>query len=114
MNLPAADDEGTSDPYVKAWTPHGDQKNSTAVVWDDNNPIYYEVLEFNVEFSSANGLLEAPPIMLEVYDKDNDIMDSKDDFLGRAMVFLNDLPQEPDPEDKNATYLCREDAIVTP
>jgi hypothetical protein len=27
MNLPAADEEGTSDPYVAAWTPHSDQKN---------------------------------------------------------------------------------------
>jgi hypothetical protein len=105
MNLPAADDEGTSDPYVKAWTPHKDQKNETVVVWDDNNPIYYEVLEYNIEFSSINGLVEAPPVILEIYDKDHSIMDSKDDFLGRAMVFLSDIDTGPDSEG-GGSYLC--------
>jgi hypothetical protein len=32
----------------------------------------------------------APPIVLNLWDKDNDILDSTDDFMGRAVIFMQD------------------------
>lgn len=39
-DLPAADAEGTSDPYVKCWDV-GTTVKQTAVVEDNNNPLFY-------------------------------------------------------------------------
>lgn len=33
----------------------------------------------------------APPILLNIFDTDEDFMDTTDDFIGRATVFLKDL-----------------------
>jgi len=32
---------------------------------------------------------EAPPIILDIYDKDEGVFDA-DDFLGRAIIFMNE------------------------
>jgi hypothetical protein len=55
---------------------------------DTNNPIFYEVLETIVQF---NSLENATPIILNVFDTDEDLLDSTDDFIGRAVIFLNQI-----------------------
>lgn len=60
----------------------------TATCEDTNNPIYYEVKEFIMEFDHIE---RAPPILMNIFDTDEDFMDTTDDFIGRATVFLKDL-----------------------
>mmetsp|Transcript_20973 Transcript_20973/g.32507 ORF Transcript_20973/g.32507 Transcript_20973/m.32507 type:complete len:176 (+) Transcript_20973:1400-1927(+) len=84
-SLPPADENGTSDPYIEVWTP--DEKQvKTSTCEDTNNPIFYETLEIPIEF---NHLERAPPIILSVWDTDLDLLDSSDDFIGRAVILLS-------------------------
>lgn len=46
--LPAADKSGTSDPYILCWDTVPEVKK-TEVVEDNNNPLFYEVLELDYE-----------------------------------------------------------------
>jgi len=39
-----------------------------------------------IEFNDLN---RAPPVILNVFDTDEDLLDSTDDFIGRATIFLN-------------------------
>ena len=86
-NLPAADKEGTSDPYIKIWT--ADEKASnikfqTSTVEDNLNPIFYETLQVHYEYHNKSS---APPIILDLFDEDKDLLGlDDDDFLGRAQI----------------------------
>lgn len=55
-------------------------------VEDNCNPMYFEALEAWMDFDTPE---TAPPIVLNVWDKDDGILDSTDDFMGRAVIFLN-------------------------
>lgn len=68
-SLPPADTEGHSDPYVEVWSAdEADTKRiTTTVCQDTNNPIFYEVREFNMEFKESS-LDSAMPIVLNIYD----------------------------------------------
>ena len=44
----------------------------------------YEVRDINDPYSY-------PPILMDVYDHDNDLFDQTDDFLGRAIIEPEDL-----------------------
>jgi Ca2+-dependent lipid-binding protein len=83
--LPAADSDGASDPYIEVWSTDK-EKPKTPVVEDNCNPIFFSTLEVYYDFSKPE---EAPPIILNIWDKDTAILDS-DDFIGRAVVFLKD------------------------
>eukprot|EP01051_Picozoa_sp_SAG22_P002057 SAG22_NODE_87_length_21437_cov_14.162480_14_plen_930_part_00 len=95
-DLPAADDDGTSDPYLKVTV--AGQTQFTRVVPDTCYPRFYQTLTFrNLQLPDENyvrmGL--APRIVLQVYDSDQTWYSKKetenaDDFLGRATVPLND------------------------
>jgi len=89
--LPASDDNGTSDPYIKVWSPFKpDSKEEklmkTRTVEDNNNPIFYNTIE--TYFYSAD-FDWSPPVVLEIYDRDSGTFDS-DDYIGRAVVFLSE------------------------
>ena len=88
-DLPAADAEGTSDPYIVVWDT-SPEKVKTQVVEDNNNPLFYEVLELNYEVFDQNDLHSYPPFIFDVYDYDDDLFDSKPDFLGRCLVEAED------------------------
>jgi len=83
--LPAADSNGTSDPFVKVWDMSEKQKK-TQIIEDNNNPLYYEVLELEYEVRDVNDLESYPPFIFDVYDHDDDLMDSSDDYLARAII----------------------------
>ena len=83
--MPAADSEGTSDPFVEVWTTDKN-KSRTPVVDDNCNPIFFSTLEVYYDFTMPS---EAPPIVLNIWDKDEGIL-ATDDFIGRAVVFLKD------------------------
>ena len=38
-----------------------------------------------------NDIMTAPPIILNLYDYDDDLMDSTDDLIGRAVIWLKDI-----------------------
>ena len=86
-SLPPCDDTGASDPYIEVWTPD-DQSVKTDCCEQTNNPIYYETKEIQMEFWELG---DAPPIILNFFDTDQGFLDSEDDYIGRAVVFLKDL-----------------------
>jgi hypothetical protein len=47
-DLPAADATGTSDPYIEVWDT-SEKTKETDVCEDNNNPLFYEVLELDYE-----------------------------------------------------------------
>jgi Ca2+-dependent lipid-binding protein len=59
----------------------------TEVVKDTVNPIWYEPKEITIFF---NDIEYAPPIILDVFDKDFGVLD-KDDLLGRAIIHVNNI-----------------------
>lgn len=84
-DLPAADAEGNCDPYIELWTTDK-EKPKTDVVEDNCNPIFFSTLEVFYDFTTPS---EAPPIILNIWDKDEGMFES-DDFIGRAVIFLED------------------------
>lgn len=64
----------------------------TSVVQDNLNPIFYETVDISFAFHEKEA---PPPIVMDLYDSDKGealigLMDSKDDFLARAVVNLKD------------------------
>ena len=85
-DLPAADSNGTSDPFVKVWDMSGKQKK-TSVVEDNNNPTYYETLELEYEVRDIKDRKCYPPFILDVFDSDaENLLDRSDDYLARAVI----------------------------
>lgn len=103
-SLPPADEEGTSDPYVEIWS-GSDKRVITETCEDTNNPIFYEVKEFTMQFKK-NSLECAMPIVLNVWDTDTDLFDNNDDIIGRAVIFLPKLMKQ--------GLLSEDDTIPTP
>lgn len=90
-DLPPSDDNGTSDPYIKIWSPFEPDENQkkkikTRTVFDNNNPIFYQSIESY--FYSAE-LDWSPPIILEIFDADSGTFDT-DDFIGRSIIKLSE------------------------
>ena len=84
-DLPAADSEGTSDPFVKVWDVNSKPKK-TKVVEDNNNPLFYECIELDYEVDNVDDLESYPPFIFDIYDHDDGLLDSTPDFLCRAVV----------------------------
>jgi len=87
-DLPAADAEGSSDPYILVWdtTATEKKKKRTEVVEDNNNPLFYQTLELEYEVDKENDLETYPPFIFDIFDHDDDLFDSTPDFLCRAVV----------------------------
>ncbi|XP_057776498.1 synaptotagmin-4-like isoform X2 [Salvia miltiorrhiza] len=77
-NLPATDQTGKSDPYVKLKLKKSEQKEKTRVINDTLNPVWNQTFEFVVE----DGLHEL--LILEIYDHD---LFGKDK-IGRCIMTL--------------------------
>ncbi len=60
--------------------------NSTRVIRNNNNPIFFETLQIG-EIECYVGLDDMPPFILDIYDKDSIL---KDDYLGRAVIPVNE------------------------
>jgi hypothetical protein len=84
-DLPAADKSGTSDPYITIWDTVPEKKR-TQTIEDNNNPLYYEVVELDYEVENQDDLESYPPFIFDCYDADEGILDSTDDFMGRAII----------------------------
>ena len=54
------------------------------MIWDNVNPLFYEVLEPVFEARIPE---EIPPIVVDVFDKDENIVTKdSEDFLARAII----------------------------
>jgi len=84
-DLPAADEDGQSDPYIKIWDIQHKQVK-TKTIYDNITPLFYECVEMQYE---ANNSEELPPFLLDIYDEDDGV-GSSDDFLGRATIKAED------------------------
>jgi len=84
-DLPAADSDGQSDPYVVLWDT-GKETIQTKVIDDNINPLFYETHELQIE---ANKIDDMPPFVFDIYDKDYGPLDG-DDFICRALINVNE------------------------
>lgn len=83
-DIPSADSDGASDPYISVWNPDG-KKIRTQTIEDNINPIFFEAVEIYYDYE---GLPNAPPIVFNIWDSD-DLLDA-DDYLGRCVVYLTE------------------------
>ena len=56
------------------------------MIEDSLNPIYFETVEMLYDMADIEN---APPIVLNIWDRDEGIVDS-DDYLGRSVIYLNE------------------------
>ncbi len=97
--MPAADENGSSDPFIRI-TDTG-KAQDTRVIFDNVNPIFYQALDLGYE---ANREEDMPPIIIDLFDMDvNTVTKNSVEFLSRAVLSLEDIL----PYSTN-------DAIVTP
>ena len=85
-DIPSADADGSSDSYISVWNPEG-EAYKTRTIEDSLNPIYFETIEMLYDMADME---TAPPIIFNIWDHDADLLDSSDDFLGRAVIYLKD------------------------
>ena len=90
-NLPAADDDGASDPFITIFSNINlgdentkDQVKETAKIENNCDPMFYEVIDLKIDYYDVE---EFPPFIFDVYDSDKAFM-TKDtrDYLGRAVI----------------------------
>ena len=58
----------------------------TQTIEDNCNPQFYQTLEMEYEVRDIKDPESYPPFLFDVYDEDNDFMDTTDDFLGRCQI----------------------------
>jgi hypothetical protein len=64
------------------------------VIWDNVNPLFYEGLDAIYE---ANSIEELPPIIVDLYDKDEAVIGADgEDFLARALIYVKDIEYSTD------------------
>lgn len=81
--MPAADSNGTSDPFIVVHD--SDKLKRTATIEDNLNPIFYEALDLIYE---ANSIEEMPPFVIDCMDEDPALLGGKptSEFLNRAVI----------------------------
>ena len=95
-NLPAADDDGASDPIITIFNTINldvedrmkSQVKETQKIDNNCDPMFYEVLELAIDYFEGE---DFPPFIFDVYDVDKALI-TKDtrDYLGRAVIQLKD------------------------
>jgi hypothetical protein len=87
-DLPAADSDGTSDPFVVITD--SDIPQRTITIEDNLNPIFYQALDLIYE---ANNVEEMPPFIIDCYDEDPGVAGTKptSDFLNRAVIPVSSI-----------------------
>ena len=95
-DLPAADEDGASDPIVSVFNSvHQDKEErmlkeivETEMIENNCDPMFYELLELNIDYNKDEDL---PPFIFDVYDIDAVLIGKPDrDYIGRAVINLHD------------------------
>lgn len=68
------------------WNPDN-KEIKTRVIEDSLNPIYFETLELLYDMADIEN---SPPIVLDLWDRDDQLIGERTDFIGRCTVLLND------------------------
>lgn len=89
-DLPAADSDGSSDPFISIFNTSGESAK-TPVIEDNINPIFMEAIEIDLDFNDQKNREDAPPIVMDVMDADEGMFSSDSDFLGRCTIYLKDI-----------------------
>ena len=85
-DLPAADSDGTSDPFLRITDSDIPQKTST--INDNLNPIFYEALDLIYE---ADKIEELPPIIIDCFDEDEALIGKGGaDYLARCVINVDE------------------------
>lgn len=101
-DLPAADSDGQSDPYIKFWDATKETKK-TKIIEDNLNPMFFEVKELVIETNTVDDM---PPFVLDVWDYDPGPVG--DDFICRCLVPIKDAAfSEGDEIPKPKWHPCR-------
>ena len=77
-DLPAADNDGQSDPFIKFWDTTLEHKK-TQIIYDNCNPMFFEVQELLIETDKVKDM---PPFVLDIYDHDT----LGEDFISRCLI----------------------------
>ena len=95
-DLPAADEDGSSDPMVIVYNSvdkNSDKKSmlknvrKTKMIENNCDPMFYELLELKVDYFEDN---ELPPFVFDIYDVDKKMIgDDELDYIGRATVHVD-------------------------
>lgn len=85
-DIPAADSNGTSDPFIKVWDMSKGKTKKTQVIEDNNNPLFYECIEMEYEVREIEDLESYPPFIFDLFDRDTGLFDGGNDFLARAII----------------------------
>jgi hypothetical protein len=83
------------------------QVTETQCVENNLDPMFYELIELNIDFNKGEDL---PPFVFDVYDVDKALIGKDDrDYLGRAIVDLKDIAHshiiENDDEEREETII---------
>ena len=89
-DLPAADSDGSSDPFIKIFNTTG-QNVQTSVIEDNLNPIFMDAKEISLDFMDYHGFTDTPPVIFDIMDADEGFISNSADFLGRCTIHLKDL-----------------------
>lgn len=98
QDLPAADEEGTSDPLVSCFSSIQEEddvskiKCETDVIMENCDPMFYEVVELSVDTIKNE---DYPPFLFDVYDLDQNIFSKSRDYIGRAIVNVDKESDDP-------------------
>jgi hypothetical protein len=60
------------------------------VINDSTNPQFYQMVELIYLVHDHENFDTYPPFILDVYDKDDDLLDSTSDYLARAIIYPKD------------------------
>ena len=103
-DLPAADEDGSSDPFIQVWDTADKKEHikKTVVIDDTCDPMYYQCLQLSIE---GHVLDELPPFVFDCYDIDKNVLTSDDrDYMGRCLINVHDAAYiELDEEGSNDT-----------
>lgn len=100
-DLPAADEDGSSDPMVVVYNTVDEDSNKermkkqvckTDCIEDNCDPMFYQLLELKIDYTTGEPL---PPFIFDVYDVDKNVVKSDSrDFLGRCVVDISDVAKK--------------------
>jgi hypothetical protein len=85
-DLPAADDSGSIDPYLKL-NLLGEERESKKKS-ETKDPMFYETFDFKCNINPAFGLQLAPRVCIQLWDRDFGIGELNDDYCGCCMLDL--------------------------
>jgi len=86
-DLPAADSDGSSDPYLRLAQSGNPLRTKT--IQDNCNPLFYEALDLIFEADNND---ELPPFIIDAYDEDEaSLGKNTSDYLSRAMIEFTDI-----------------------